>query len=248
MLFAVVLGATLCALSFPAFLILNVSRSLWRTQLLSGFGAAIFFAAALCFVARLRPLRGRAELLPALGAAVIVYCGAHTAIQLGAVRYWDWERHRQAIEQVLRLAPAVRPDTVVALVDVPHEADPFYEDMWFDTALRLAYPDVPVTGVYYYELGHGPGLNNPLVLDNGLWRRPDSEPFSPLVDDVPFANTIVIQYRNDGPFRLLHDVPPEIGDAAELAASYRPTDLIVSSVPSPLARRSYLRGAATGTD
>jgi hypothetical protein len=85
--------------------------------------------------------------------AVIVYFGSESAIQKGALHRWVWEQHRSAIIQVLRVAPSVKPDAVIVLAKVPKKSDPFRHNMWFDVALRLVYPGIPVSGVYFYEDG-----------------------------------------------------------------------------------------------
>src|SRR5437879_1055013 len=73
-----------------------------------------------------------------------------SAIQKGGFHRWIWERHRTAILQILRIAPSVKPGTVIVLANVPKDNDPFGHTMWLDLAIRLSYPRVPVDGVYFY--------------------------------------------------------------------------------------------------
>ncbi len=141
-------------LSFPAYLILESARSLWRTQLLSSFGAGIILAAVIGLCAGYASNnRLRMSLISALGALVIGY-GSFSAVQKAAFHEWVWERQRSAMAQVLDLAPRLKPETRVILTDVPKDNDPFLGDtVWFDMALHLAYPGTKVSGQYFYDDG-----------------------------------------------------------------------------------------------
>jgi hypothetical protein len=141
-------------LSFPAYLILESARSLWRTQILSSFGAGIILAAAIgLFASYSSSLWIRISLITALGGLVIGY-GSFSAVKKAAFHEWAWERQRLAMAEVLEIAPRLKPQTRVILTDVPKDNDPFLEDnMWFEMALHLAYPGTQVSGRYFYDDG-----------------------------------------------------------------------------------------------
>ena len=147
-------GLILLLMSFPAYLILESARSLWRTQILSSFGAGITLAAAIGFCASYASrLWLRISLITALGALVIGY-GSFSAVKKAAFHEWVWERQRSAMAQVLEIAPRLQAGTRVILTNVPKDNDPFLEDnMWFDMALRLSYPGTLVSGRYFYDAG-----------------------------------------------------------------------------------------------
>lgn len=173
-------GLLLLVLSFPAYLILESARSLWRTQILSGFGAALVLSAVICLAASYAPKSWlRLSVIAILSASVAGY-GSFSAVKKAAFHKWVWERQRSRMAQVLAVAPRLKPGTLVILTNVPKDNDPFLQDnMWFDMALRLAYPGTRVAGLYFYEDG-SPALGKlvpsgradvMLVLD---YRRPNS--------------------------------------------------------------------------
>jgi hypothetical protein len=173
-------GLLLLVLSFPAYLILESARSLWRTQILSGFGAALVLTAGIGLGASYAPRSWlRLGVVALLGALVVGY-GGFSAVKKAAFHEWVWERQRSAMAQVLGVAPRLKAGTLVVLTNVPRDNDPFLQDnMWFDMALRLAYPGTRVAGVYFYDDG-APAIGKlalngradvMLVLD---YRRPNS--------------------------------------------------------------------------
>jgi hypothetical protein len=145
-----VLGLAMVALSFPAYLLLDSATSHWRTQLLSGPGAGIALASLVALVAR-GPWRA-----PRLGtwlASVLSGAIAATAVvasQGSAFRHrLDWEKHREVVAAALTAAPRVKDGTVVLLVNHRPEPLVFAHNLWWDYAVRLAYPRQLVTGIYY---------------------------------------------------------------------------------------------------
>ncbi|HLK18713.1 MAG TPA: hypothetical protein VKT81_07145 [Bryobacteraceae bacterium] len=146
------IGSILLVLSFPAYLILESAASLWRTQILSSFGAGLVLAAAIGFLASVASRKWvRASILTALGALVAGY-GAFSAVKKCAFHEWVWERQHAAMAQVLEIAPRLKDGTRVVLIDVPRGDDPFLnENEWFNMALRLAYPGTKVSGHYSYD-------------------------------------------------------------------------------------------------
>jgi len=230
-------GMMLLVASFPAYLALEGPRSLWRTQFLSGIGFGIAAAALLVLVASPLSDRRVRVLLVVVGGAVIAYAGGSTAYRTAAYHFSVWERHREAMAQVLQIAPRVRPETVIVLTNVPRGADPFGHNMWFDVALRLAYPHTAVAGLYYYRGGKpAPGAN--LVVHDGMW-KPTETGFPTLLSGAPFSNTLIIRYSESGRPVLVKDVPSLLHAGNRAAASYDPDAAIEGREPSPLATRRY---------
>src|SRR5262249_31392949 len=144
---AYVFGVGVIALvfSFPVYLLLDSAVSLWRTQFLSGIGSALVLAAMTGGASsswRAGPI-GRASVLIA-GTAVVVWFGSFAAIHKGAAQRLVWERHRAVVAKTLSVAPSVKPNTIIVLINVLREKDPFTHHMWCDLAMRLAYPGIAV--------------------------------------------------------------------------------------------------------
>jgi hypothetical protein len=230
-------GSALLLLSFPVYLLLDSARSLWRTQLLSSVACAVVFSAVIGLVAQSTPFaqRGRALLILML-ATPIVFCGSMGALQLGAIHRANWERHRLAIARVLRAAPGLTREAVVVLTNVPKDDDPFGHDMWFDVALRLAYPGVPVAAIYFYADGtKAPGDN--LRIEGNRWKW-DGTGYPPLLRDASLANTIVV---NDDPARgtpLESAIPGYVCSEGCQMDLYRPSAMISPDM-SPRTKRRY---------
>ncbi len=231
-----VAGLILLISSFPAYLILNSARSLWRTQFLSGIGAALVMGSLISLVHA--PFRNAFRFMALLFVgATISFFGTSAALKAAAFHYDIWERHRQAIAQVLHVAPNVNPGTVVVLVNVPKDSDPFVDNMWFDVALRLAYPGTLVSGIYFYEDGI-PAPGRSLELRSGKWESP-KRGFRPLVREAELSQTVVIQYDKHGEARLVKDVPKFLGVRQDLLQRYNPWAVIKDGPPSPRALRRY---------
>jgi hypothetical protein len=230
-------GSVLLILSFPAYLALSNPRTLWRTQLLSAIGAAMVLGAAFGLLARPFPRGWVRDLVVMCMSAVVVFYGASRAVERGAFFRWNWHRHQVAIQEVIRDAPQIRPETVIVMVGVPKENDPLGHDMWFDMALRLAYPQVPVAGVFYYSDGT-PGLGNTLTLSANHWHW-DGTTIVPLVQEANLEQTIVLEYRADGISRVLTKLPDFLCASACSPELYNPSLRITGHTPSPIAVRRY---------
>jgi len=230
-------GFMAVVLSFPAYLLLDSARWLWRTQFLSGVGAAVFFTALLGLISyKVRWQTGKAAIL-LIGGAAIVYCGSLRALQLGAIHRLGWERHRTAILEVLRLAPSVKPNTVVVLSNVPKALDPFGDDMWFDLALRLVYPGIPVVGVYYYTDGT-PAPGDALSPAGDRWKWNGAAGYPPVFEETSLANTIVVAFDPSGKGTLESVLPAFLCLKGCDAGSYNPRALITGQI-APSAKRRY---------
>jgi hypothetical protein len=228
-------GAVLLVLSFPAYLVLTSARLVWRTQFLSGIGFGVM-AAALAMLAATYVRNRVGSLLIALGlAASVAYFGAAASYKEAHFHYTIWLRHKHAIEEVLEAAPHLKAGTVVVYTGVPSTADPFGDTMWFDMALRLAYPSVPLAGVYFRDAGAAaPGAS--LVLRRGFWDR-TLKGYPPLIDHVPLARTLFIRYST-GETRTLARLPSFLADAVG-PARYLRHSVVDGQRPDQRALRRY---------
>jgi len=230
-------GTLLLAASFPAYLVLTDARSLWRTQLLAGIGFGIAAAALLALVASSITDRRFSRIAIGAGGAVLAFAGGWAAYKSAAYHFDVWQRHRGAMAQILDIAPHVEPGTVVVLTDVPKDADPFGHNMWFDVALRLAYPRTLVAGIYYYDKGTPSPGSNMLVRD-GRWVQLQTG-FPTLIAAAPFSNTVVIRYSETNHPKLLTNVPDFVSADEANRGTYAPGTVIVPGTPSPVAQRRY---------
>ncbi|HEV8038301.1 MAG TPA: hypothetical protein VGP62_05510 [Bryobacteraceae bacterium] len=208
-------GLLLLALSFPAYLILESARSLWRTQILSGFGAALVLAAAIGLAASYAQRNWiRFSAVALLGGLVVGY-GSFSAVKKSAFHRWVWERQRSAMAQVLSLAPRLKDGTLVILTDVPKDDDPFLGDeMWFDMALRLAYPGTRLVGIYFYQDGSP-------ALGKAAMGRADT--------------MLVLDYQPQGRLSVARSLPSFL----RVEGTYNPEARMESGSPSPRAVRRY---------
>jgi hypothetical protein len=234
-------GFILLALSFPVYLLLDSARGLWRTQFLSGIGAGLVLTALLGLASRVfaRPA-ARVAVFLAL-ASVITLFGSVSAIQKGALHRWYWERHRTAVTEILQVAPSVKPNTIIVLTNVSKDNDPFGHNMWMDLALRLAYPGIPVAGIYFYADGTpGPGNNLKAKGDSWKW---DGKGFPPNVHATALADTVVVDFEPSGRGRLESALPQFVCRAQCETKLYDPA-AVITGPPSPVAIRRYrLNGA-----
>jgi hypothetical protein len=237
LLAAMVIGLLLLVCSFPAYLILDSSRSLWRTQMLSSLGAAVLLGFAICLCAKILPGKWAQLGVAASLTAIIAGYGSFSALKKGAYHQWIWQRHQHLMEQVLHVAPKVKPGTLVILTNVPRdsEGDAFASDnMWFDMALRLAYPGTAVAGVYSYADGSLAPDNNLQVDTSGRWALKGN----PLLSGGGADNILVIAYADQGRTSIAGSLPGFVANT-QSTGSYNPAARIESGPPSPLAVRRY---------
>jgi hypothetical protein len=229
------IGFVLLVLSFPVYLLLDSARGLWRTQFLSSIGSGLVLIALIGLGSNVAGRKVRSAVFLVMG-AVIVYIGSLAAIQRGAIHRWIWERHRATILQVLRVAPNVKPNTLVVLVDVPKNDDPFNHNMWFDLAVRLIYPGSRTSGVCFYSDGLPcPGNYLKAVGDHWEWQ---GSGFPLALRDMPLAKTVVVDYSPSGTGALLKTMPSSLCRAQCTAQLYNPAAVIAGSI-SPRTIRRY---------
>jgi hypothetical protein len=231
-------GAVLLVLSFPVYLVLELSRTLWRTQFLSGIGCSLVLTAAIGLIADRFSNQGAKLTVVLAATAVIAYFGSVAALERGSVQLSLWERHRSAMTQILRVAPSVRPDTVIVLTNVPKRQDPFVHNMWLDMALRLVYPGIRVGGVYFYDDGT-PSPGNNIVAEGDQWKW-DGAGFPPDLRQANLANTIVVRYDSAEHGGLVTTFPPFLCRTECTTALYHPERLITGPIAPSTVRRYRL--------
>lgn len=234
---AMAVGILLIVFSFPVYLLLDSSRSLWRTQILSGLGAGLFLAGAVALFASLTASRWLRFGILATLSGWVAWCGGLSVLDKSVYHRALWEQHKHAMTEMLEVAPNVKPGTLIILTDVPRgERDPFGGDnMWFDMALRLAYPGTPVAGAYWYGDGTAPIGPRPMFDADGHWRLPGN----PLVPDGDVNTILAMQYSEEGLASVMSRLPEFLRSGKQAFKPYNPHALIESGPPSPRAARRY---------
>jgi hypothetical protein len=231
------LSAAALLLSFPAYLLLDSAASLWRTQFLSGIAAALLWGSLAALAASLLPGRWlRAWIFLVLGAAITSF-GVGSAVRLGAFHDQIWSRHRQAVDAMLTLAPRLPEGAIVVAVDVPKANDPFGANMWFNFALKLAYPGMRVGGIYFYDDGTAASGNH-LRLESAQWVW-DGSGESPGFRHRGIERSVIVQYESAGKARIADEPPALLSPDENARAQYAPRAVIQSGPPSPRAVRRY---------
>src|SRR5262249_10484915 len=119
---------------------------------------------------------------------------------------------------------SVKPESVVVVTNVPRHADPFIDTFWLDAGLRLSYPRVAVSGLYFYDDGTpGPGT-------------------SPVTSAATVARMLVIRYDASGTGALSRAVPGFVCAARCATEAYDPSARITGPI-SPRTARRYRIGA-----
>jgi hypothetical protein len=233
----VLAGLAALALSFPAYLLLQGAALLWRTQFLSGIGAALTLASVAGLAASMLPGRWlRASVFLAVGALVAAF-GVDAALRLAASHDEIWSRQRQAVEAILSVAPRLPERAVVLAVNVPKANDPFGHNMWFNFALKLAYPGSRISGVYFYDNG-APADGNHLHLESAEWVW-DRSFESPGYERQGVEKTLAIAYDSVKTARILEDLPALVSPQDAAQSRYAPGAVVLEGSPSPRAVRRY---------
>jgi hypothetical protein len=234
---ALAAGLLLIVFSFPAYLLLNSARSLWRTQMLSSIGAALFLGALIVICASALQAKWLRFGLLAVLSACVVWCGSYSALAKSANHRWLWDRHERAMQEVLDVAPRLKSGTLIILTNVPEgERDPLGGDnMWFDMALRLAYPGTPVAGAYWHHDGTPARGVRPRVDPSGRW----SLRGNPLVQQGGADSILAMQYSEDGRASASPVLPKFLGFGERASGLYNPTARIEHGPPAQPAVRRY---------
>lgn len=237
------LGGLWLVASFPAYLLLRDNTDFFRTQTLSGVGAALVWVAGLALVLQLLP-RARSGLV-VLGCCLVVFAGVQAGVLLQEAHGYWWQMNRHLLAQLTHLVPEIRNNTFILLTGVPKQPDqdPFGDALWIEQPLRAIYTP-RVTGYYLYEDGshpisNGEGTHAWRFTASGLvWmhvgRRPE-------VDRVPYSQVIAFRYHPDGKLALLDQFPREVLPPGIEPSGYAPRDRILTApVPDPILR-NYAR-------
>ena len=146
-----------------------------------------------------------------------------------------WEPHRRVMAEVLRVAPRVKPGSVVVLTNVSHSIDPLVNGMWYDVALRLAYPHIRVGGAFFYNDG-APTTGNTYEAAGDRW-QPTRDAWAPQLKDARIEDTIVIDLA--GAHATLSTTMPRAACPAGCASSaYHPEARLL---PGPPTREAIAR-------
>ena len=235
-------GGLLLAASFPVYLLLDSVRSLWRTQLLSGIGAAACLTAIIALAASVMPRPVRMPVL-LLVAAVVVGTGSAAALQLGRHHRLGWEGHRALVREILVAAPSVQSGTYIVLLDVPRATDPFGDAFWLDVAVRLVYPGRRVSAGYFLDDGTpAPGQHMTLALGKWIW---DTNGVLPDVGEVGLDRTVILTRQPDGRVVVADRVPDGLCLSGCSQGAYRPHERINGTISDRAVRRYRLTGAAS---
>jgi hypothetical protein len=229
-------GFILLALSFPAYLILESARSLWRTQILSGFGAALVMSAAIGLSARYAPRAWLQLSAIALFGALVVGYGGFSAVKKAESHRWIWERQRSAMAQILGVVPRLKSGTLMIMTNVPKGNDPFQpDDIWFDMALRLAYPGTAVAGAYFFQDGTPAKGNDLKIFPSGDWKFEANR----LVRKGDVGGILVLDFQQDGVVSIARTLPSLLGIDENAARLYNPETRVLDGNPSPRAVKRY---------
>jgi hypothetical protein len=227
-------GILALVLSFPVYLLLDSSRSLWRTQFLSGIGAALLLTSVFSFIASAVPRRVQFVVFLALSSSTIWF-GTVVALQRGVVHRNAWDAHRAVMQEILRVAPRVQRGALIVLANVPKQSDPFGHVIWLDLAVRLAYMGTPVSATYFYSDGTtAPGSNIKVVGDRWRW---DGTGMVPEVRETPIENTVVVELDDKGHGGLSGALPTFVCQPGCRRDLYNPAHVISGPVAPRTARR-----------
>ena len=231
------LSVAMVVLSFPAYLLLDSATSNWRTQLLSAPGAGIAWSSALTLLSRIRWQRewvGTTAL--SMLAAGIVVAGIWAG-QVGAFNHrLAWERHRVVVASLLGIAPRVTDRTLILLVN--RQATPliFGENVWWDYAVRLAYPRQEVTGIYFDPGGSiAPGAH--IRVEGATFKL--GADIDLAFDAASVGQTMVLEWLPGDRLRLARGLPDWLSVESRLREEYRPQTLIGPWPPDPRAVRRF---------
>jgi hypothetical protein len=229
-------GVLLLAASFPAYLLLNSARSLWRTQFLSGIGTAIVLTSIAALIFNRAGKRWLRDGCCLCAIGVLAFLGARRAEELGSMHRAVWERQRKVVAQLIRAVPQVKPGTLVFLRDIPRPDDPFGDTMWFDMALRLSYPGTEVSGAYFYtDNTPAPGSTFHIYEDEWLWEK---KGYPPLIREAEISDALIIDYAG-GKMQIVEKIPPDMCAEACEMSDYHPESRIIHGKPSARAINRY---------
>jgi hypothetical protein len=234
-------GFGLLIASYLVILVLADNRELWRTEFLPSFAAAWLMAAALYALAGL--IRGSVLRIVLLSSALMVVgiFSARAGVNSALFYHSLWERQRLVISSIIANAPRIANGTLIVVRNVDRQNDPFGDNMWLDVALRLAYPETQVAGIYFFRDGSpAPSLNISIV--DGIARTMPIG-FPTLFHSQPSnAITNIIAFDDDpstGQAVPVASGPVTIGNGVVPADRYNFCAAVVSAKPAAIAINRY---------
>jgi hypothetical protein len=231
------LGIAMATLSFPAYLLLDSATTHWRTQLLSSPGAGIALASATVLLAG-REWRSRnlGKWLAAALAGAIALTAVWSA-QGSAFRHrGDWEKHRSIVSAMIAAAPRVADNTVVILVNRRDQPLIFGHNLWWDYAVRLAYPTRLVTGIYYEKPGQIAAGVKASFADAYAFVASEA-PI--LIEMAKLDQLLVLEALPDGRIAVSSSLPDWLGVAPRFRDHYQPQTRILALAPDERAVRRF---------
>lgn len=235
------LGLFFLILSLPVYLLIAGNTTFWRTQMLSGFGAALCLGSGICLLAQLLPKSRYQALFVVIACAAIVFSGVRSGVALQGFHEYRWQIHRSVMDQIAHLVPSIKDNTMILLTNMPkaYEKDPFGAAMWFDFPVQLTYPNRKVVGYFIYENGE-PVTDNPWKFTAiGMeWER---RGMLQKLDQVTYSQIIALRYSTDGKISLLEQFPRELLPQKIDTTSYKPLQRIRRKFISERSIRMFAR-------
>jgi hypothetical protein len=203
-------GLLLLVLSFPVYLLLAGNTTFWRTQMLSGFGAAIVLGSVFLLVAKLLMKDRYQALLAITACSIVVFAGVNGGMKFQGFHEYRWQIHRNLMAQISHLLPDVENHTLILLTNLPKEYshDPFGAAMWFDFPTQLLYPTKEVVGYFIYEKGDQPKDNPWRFTAKGMeWEKKGmGQDFT----EVSYNQIVALRYELDGKISILDKFPANL--------------------------------------
>lgn len=236
-------GGVILGLSFPIYLLVAGNTMFWRTQLLSGFGAAILLVSGILLLARsLLPKQVQA-VVAVVCCAAIVFSGVRAGVVLQGFHGYRWRIHQDLMAQIAHLAPGVKDNTFILLTNLTKDYtyDPFGASMWFDGPVQLLYPGRKVAGHYFYADGSQPTDDRWLFTNTGIQREKGKEGLIKQFDQAPYDRMLVFHYGKDGEITLLDKIPAQLLPPGVNPSTYAPEQNIESTLIPNRSIRMFAR-------
>lgn len=239
-------GGLWLLLSFPVYLLMRNNTNFLRSQMLSSYGAAIVTVLLLLLLAQWL-LTGRATRyrgwFAVAACSVIVLAGVRAGVISQLLIGQQWQAHQQVMTQLVQIAPNVKPNTIILMLDVPrgYGMDPFQELIWFDQPLRVLYRSRQVAGDFLYANGHPTRGSAWEFTANGLRWDSQKAAWTPGISQAPYDHLVVLRLQPNGRLRLLEQFPSEILPQPFDTSGYAPHDRILHQLGSDFTIRMFAR-------